>query len=148
MKRAILILLPLLLGACEGYTHARLDPVTYPPAHADLSYHRIDIPEGIAVAVRVVAMDGDEAMDDPPDIELRSCDPRLVGVAETEDDGSSGDWHVCDADDEWGCDDGDEETPEEKAPVFVIWGARAGSTCVNVYVDGERERQIVADVRP
>lgn len=138
MKRALLLLV-VLAGCGEEFDGVRFDLLTSPPTAVELDDRGIELGEGVAVGARAVALDDGEPMDEPPDLELEPCDPTVVGVAPALVDGGESDWENDHAD--------DEQDPEESAPPYVIFGVRAGRSCVRVIADGREEFRIPVEIQ-
>ena len=125
--------------ACgEEFTHLRFDDLTQPPLPASTSRRHIRLYEGTAVAVKAVAMDDEDVMEEPPHLRLEACDHLTAGVAPAFEDRH--DWYEGYGD--------DERPPEETAPAFVMWGASAGRSCFRVIVDGEERSTVSVTVLP
>ncbi|WP_373044807.1 hypothetical protein [Vulgatibacter sp.] len=140
MKRSLLLLfLPLATAACgEEYTHLRFDRLTQPPRSFSATRRHVQLYEGSALAVKAVAMDGDDPMEDPPKVELWPCDPSIVGVAPALEDRH---WHEG-----YEAYEDDDDDPVENAPAFVLWGAGSGRSCLRVVLDGANEESISVEV--
>lgn len=139
MNRSLLLLFALAGTACgEEYTHLRFDELTQPPLPVSISRRSITLYEGTAIAARAVPMDGDDPMEEPPEVQLRACDGEVAGVARAPDDRA---WHEGFAGE-------DDRPPEEKARSFVIWGTNAGRSCLRVVLDGQDHGSITVSVLP
>jgi hypothetical protein len=101
-----------------------------PPDDALIDGHQIRIHEGIAVGVDAHPIEDGERMDTKTLLHLVSEDLGVLGIASAISN------HV------------DVEEREGVNWSFVIFGVKAGSTTVTVFIDGEREVEIPAVVEP
>jgi hypothetical protein len=116
-------------GCSDVYTLA-FSYESGPPDNAVVSFDEIRIHEGIIVGVTARPLEDDEPMDTETTVRLVTDDSSVLGIAE-------------------GLFDGDAERDDEDANwSFVVYGAKAGSTSVTVYIDGERQGEIPAVVEP
>lgn len=116
---AAVLALSTLAGCGPQFDHLDFAPHTTPPLSVSLLSTGITLPEGIAVAVTPIAMAGGERMDDVR-VELISSDGSVLGV----------------------------DRAEEGEGDYVIYGIRAGSTRVSIFIDGSAEGTLPATVTP
>lgn len=84
----IVALAALAVGAvgCHPFDRVDFDALTTPPVAASVTFEKVTIPKGIAIAVEAHPMSGDEELD--AKLELRSRDTRVLGVDAGVDDGT------------------------------------------------------------
>ncbi len=90
----------------------------------ELSRDRIQVEEGVAIAVLARPVDDGEFMDRSTPVLLEAANGQVFGVerGDYDEDAHHGDW------------------------AFIIYGKRTGSTVLDVWIDGELEGEITAFV--
>jgi hypothetical protein len=116
------------LPGCSANYSVSFDYNSAPPDDALIDGQQIRIHEGIAVGVDAHPVEDGELMDTQTLIHLESEDPGVLGIASAISP--------------------DAEEREGVNWSFVIFGVKAGSTSVTVFIDGEREVEIPAVVDP
>jgi hypothetical protein len=126
-------LLPLLSVGCSDFSRIDFQPKTTPPEPMSLRSERIELTEGVAVAVKAVPLDtGDDMMDEDTRVELSSSAPTILGVEQGAPDGYF--------------DSNDDQPPQNWN--FVFFGAGPGKTTLRVIIDGVTEGEIPVEVTP
>jgi hypothetical protein len=112
--------LPLLLGACHAmYGHLEVELYSSPPVAVRVTGTDIELPVGVAVAIDVAPISGNDYEYFKEDqVELDSEDRKILRV-----------------------------DPTENPRRFVLTGVGVGDTCVTVKVLGEQEECIPATIR-
>ncbi|MCL2822915.1 MAG: hypothetical protein FWD57_02895 [Polyangiaceae bacterium] len=104
---------------CNSYNGFKLEPYTEPPGDVVVTSTMVEIPQGIAVAVRAITSGGEDPDTGELYVVLRSETPQVLQVWPTTSENS-----------------------------FVICGVSEGTGIIKVYVDGQSDDTISAVVGP
>jgi hypothetical protein len=105
--------------ACDSYEGVTLEATTTAPLAASVDETAVNMPAGVAIAVRVVAQGTSDPENDQPVIDLSTGNADVLGVAPTLEEG-----------------------------VFVLYGVAPGSTSIKVRVEGHDDETVPVTVTP
>ena len=104
---------------CNGYKGFQLEPITTPPGDVLITSTSVQIPQGVAIAVRALTKGGEDPETGELFVVLQSENPAVLQV--------------------W---------PTTAENTFVLCGASEGTAVIRAKVDGEDDDVITAVVGP